>query len=109
MKLSTLITRDNWQEAVVRVVANLPEDIQGSVGHAATSPRIMHVRVAVEPIGGDLEAEVCQIELRLWDTMREQLDEAIRDTPSVQYIADCYPAEDPRWGWPLLAVTDPVN
>jgi hypothetical protein len=123
VKLKDIITRETWQQAVADVTEDLPEDVQASVGYRSRSPEFMLVTVAVEPFEADHEAEVRELELRWWRTMREQMDALIeeeareleprrqgRDVPAdemacARLLPGCYPTSDPRWQLPVLEIS----
>ena len=67
-----LLTRGNWQEAVVEAIQELPDDLQSSVGHARTSEYSMKVIVAGHPMSGDQESHVSTVKIVYWKSVREQ-------------------------------------
>jgi len=70
---SPLLTRDNWQQVVLEVINEFPEDLRPLLGYEVTSDTAMTIKVACEPIL-DEEGESCISEVRVtyWSSAREQ-------------------------------------
>jgi hypothetical protein len=122
---ATVITEQNWQQAVFDAVDELPADILASVGHATINSRQLLITVAVEP-SDEGEAAVNDIRIRLWDTLREQEEhfanedrkgeEDNREEFGLPRQSEHYTKEDPnqtvsgydlddvRLSWPVLSI-----
>jgi len=80
---SPVLTKDNWRDAVLAAVAELPDDIQQSVGYHVADDGVM-IRVACEPIDDeDRESFVAEVQVRWWNTRREELESYIRESPGL--------------------------
>lgn len=80
---SPVLTKENWKDAVLAAVAELPNDIQQSVGYNVADDCVM-IRVACEPIDDeDRESFVTEVKVRWWNTRREELESYIRESPGL--------------------------
>jgi hypothetical protein len=122
MERATVLTEENWRDAVIQAIADLPPDISDSVGWKQPSPVLMEVRAACEPHSAGEEASAYLVEVRWWNTLDEQLaaataeeaeslraDGADMELASMPMIAARYPAEDPRRKLPLVNVSGESN
>jgi hypothetical protein len=71
--MSEVLSADNWQQAVLEAIGELPDDIRESVGHSQPDAQSMVVSVAGEPIWPeDGESWVSRVKLKYWSTLRER-------------------------------------
>ena len=83
------LTKDNWREACLEAIAELPDDITASVGHYQPSDDCLVIRVACEPWEDDeSETHVNEIKVRWWDTYRKELEARIRESPGRGFEED---------------------
>jgi hypothetical protein len=80
-----ILTKQNWHRAVVEAIEGLPSDIQASVGYAIASDMLVNVKVAVEPDDPVevWDVQVNDIEVRWWNSRREQLRTLIDEFPGI--------------------------
>lgn len=79
---SQVLTKENWKDAVAMAIAELPENIQSSVGEYVKSDDCVVIRVCCEPLPNeDGETQLNNIEVRWWNTQREQRQSSISNQP----------------------------
>lgn len=67
-----ILTRENWKDAVLEAIRDLPEDVQASIGHSSVSDDVMIVTVAAEPRTRWEETSLSRVEIRYWNSTREK-------------------------------------
>jgi hypothetical protein len=67
-----LLDKHNWQKELIAAVDEFPEDLRMLIGYFVTSPESATITVAVEPTDRDHDGEIRRVEVRYWNSLREQ-------------------------------------
>ncbi len=95
-----VLSSTNWRNAIVAAIEGLPEDIKASVGYSHLSEDTMRVTVAGHPFDDDDgESFVGTIDVRWWNTLREQGWPSEQDS-----IYGCGGTLEERAGWPIVSI-----
>ena len=99
----SLLSVDNWRGAVAEAIDELPEDVRGSVGYRDEG-KVCIVRVAREPIEPeDGEASLSDVKVTYWDTLKEELDVAVEESPGCG-LEEYRDLLRDKWGWPVISI-----
>ena len=76
MEEGPLLTRENWKEAVLKAITELPRDLQASTGHSTQSDNVMIITVAGEHLPSNeddiVESSISRIRVSYWNSLRER-------------------------------------
>lgn len=73
MGKNEILSFENWRNAIAGAIEELPEDIKASVGFAHLGEKAMRLTVAGHAFADDDdESYVSRIEVRWWDSLREE-------------------------------------
>lgn len=95
----TILSQQNWQDAVYSAIDALPEDIRASIGHGKMGENGLIVTASVEGIDDDYE--IMELSVTYWPTYREYrstFDDPDSMVPLKSELDDCavVVVENPR-------------